>query len=90
MTKLEQKLIELGYEKQADKMVKYIAFGSDKSNIKIEILTGYNRENIYVHYVKVNNKTLLSTAKDILDYTLNLQQAFNQLQQDLEVLKKYE
>lgn len=90
MTKLEQKLIELGYEKQADKYVKYIAFGLDEGNLKIEILTGYERNSISTYWVKVNNKTYLQNEKDILDYTFNLQQAFNQLQNDLKELKEYD
>lgn len=78
MTKLEEKLLELGYE---------------KSNIP----------RIYIKRIYCNNiqlticgNTVLSPkiqTNNIVEYQWeidNLQQAFNELQKDLEELKKYE
>ena len=78
MTKLEQKLLELGYERTTyfdiTEVIWWkgsIAIATDKRGLKIK------RANVQVGYV---NK-----QQDID----NLQQAFNILQQDLEVLKEY-
>lgn len=86
MTKLEEKLIELGYEEQP------------KYNSK-QIIILYLKDMFYglaIYYNSVTNKIVdnlvltngkcVRTQKDI-DY---LQQAFNTMQKDLEVLKQYE
>ena len=86
MTKLEQKLIELGYEKEityvsSNVFSKYIVTLTMTYCISIEldiqgkVETGYVDSN---HYFK--------TQQEIND----LQQAFNEMQEDLEELKKYE
>ena len=81
MTKLEQKLLELGYEFYLidNGRVIYI---KDYHKIRLTIVMS---EKIY---------GFINTYKiDRIDYQQdidNLQQAFNQLQNDLEVLKKYE
>ena len=75
MTKLEQKLIELGYETN-NSIYKYWFKG------QIVIQTFYGRlENYYI--ICPNN---IHRQQDID----NLQQAFNQLQNDLKELKEYE
>lgn len=71
MTKIEEKLIELGYETNCE--VYKIWF---KGNI--QIITFYGRIEDYV----ITPNTI-HNQQDID----NLQQAFNTLQQDLEVLK---
>ena len=79
MTKLEKKLIELGYEEQR------IYWRKDMNNgVPIQL-----------HVFKTIEKIM-----GCLDFNMrniseqwhidNLQQAFNQLQKDLEVLKEYE
>ena len=75
MTKLEQKLIELGYEKGKIAYQKSL-----KGNIEIyiyvfpnELVGGVEQHDHYVMYQSQIN---------------NLQQAFNQLKKDLEVLKE--
>lgn len=89
MTKLEEKLIELGYELEVIK--------DEWANIYI-----YHFEK----YIKYYNNSLviqLSEEKKIISFYVvnsglfddttdinNLQQAFNQLQNDLEVLKQDE
>lgn len=82
MTKLEQKLVELGYEffgwnvkiKMYEKRIKYTI---------INICT--KEDKLLYKYCEPINKHIKS-QQDID----NLQQAFNQLQKDLEVLKEYE
>jgi hypothetical protein len=75
MTKLEQKLIELGYETN-NSIYKYWF----KGQIVIQTFYG-NVENYYI--ICPNN---IHRQQDID----NLQQAFNQLQSDLKELKEYE
>ena len=84
MSKLEEKLIELGYEKRIDIPYAYYkyAFRDGKGNfiwIHIEILD--NR----IIYYSVQNVTTFFRKQQEID---NLQQAFNEMQKDLEMLKK--
>lgn len=83
MTKLEQKLIQLGY--------KDVYFGNwhkvtkHKFVKKIVVLNNeINTDKCGVYWIKKSSNRLYTTQQDID----NLQQAFNQLQQDLEVLKE--
>lgn len=82
MTKLEEKLVELGYEKSFPfrTFAKYL---KDKCCVIYITLNCETHEiiNSYIH-----NITYVITQQDID----NLQQAFNQLQKDLEVFKEYE
>lgn len=81
MTKLEQKLIELGYIEQwnYDGVALYI-----KNSIDYETCIFINKQKITS--TKINVKEPI-TQQYQLD---NLQQAFNQLQNDLKELKEYE
>ena len=72
---LKEKLIELGYETDCDFCEIWL-----KGNI--QIITFYGRIKNYC-IITSNN---IHRQQDID----NIQQAFNQLQKDLEVLKKYE
>ena len=79
MTKLEEKLIQLGYEK----IIKHFYYEKtmDGWRLSIELL-----EDKISHTCVFNfpvNRVFIETQQDID----NLQQAFNQLQKDLEVLK---
>ena len=75
MTKLEEKLIELGYE------TKNAVYRYWKKGL-IVIETSYER----IADCYVCTTRLIRTQEDIEKY----QQAFNQLQKDLEVLKEYD
>ena len=82
MTKLEEKLIELGYVE--DKCYSNVYKKIENKNIFIIRLNYKNRNKI--DYICIENAYYIETQQDI-DH---LQQAFNQLQNDLEVLKEYE
>ena len=80
MTKLEQKLQELGY--------KYFACGTytklyNGHEISIELIV--NRTKICGYYLETNTKQFIYQYK--ID---RLQQAFNEMQNDLEILKECE
>ena len=80
MTKLEQKLIELGY--QETPYGSWLKYHNDNGYFAFEIekhkkIKGMVRPSMY---------TWFRTQQDID----NLQLAFNELQKDLEELKKYE
>ena len=85
MTKLEEKLIELGYVKDLKNSYEYETFyfrlfdDFHTLHINVEI-------DGYITHSYVKGFDVVSCQGDIFDW----QQAFNQLQQDLEVLKKYE
>ena len=86
MTKLEEKLIELGYKRRIDIPYGYYkyAFRDGKGNfilIHIEIL-----DNRIIYYSVQNITTLFRKQSEIN----NLQQAFNEMQKDLEVLRNVE
>lgn len=84
MTKLEEKLIELGYEPKGD-----IFYVKDCGNLELAI----NVENniILKDYSCLNVKEISIYDKEMLLTILNaIKRAYNQLQQDLVVLREYE
>lgn len=87
MTKLEEKLIELGYEfdhyEVFTKQNSYRKVFGDIDCAGIFIYTNKNSNKI-VSYYAINGVVKSQIHID------NLQQAFNELQKDLEELKKYE
>ena len=79
MTKLEEKLVEFGYEK--DKIFKwYFKLSSNGMEISISITDNGLKG-------KVWNKYRYYDQQQDID---NLQQAFNEMQRDLEILKECE
>ena len=82
MTKLEEKLLELGY--------KYIesinCFGKKYSRF-ISIFIELNKDKSKVNDYDTEYTTYRFKKQEQID---NLQQAFNEMQKDLEELKKYE
>lgn len=80
MTKLEEKLIQLGYRRGL-KLVTYFykKIDCDSNSITITFIFDYKFSRIINYYVEAFIKT-----EQGLEYS---QQAFNQLQKDLEVLK---
>lgn len=76
MTKLEEKLLELGYELETHTYIKRL-----KGNIALCIYVTPNR---LIGGVECDKFFMYQFQID------NLQQAYNQLQNDLEVLKEYE
>ncbi len=78
MTKLEKKLIELGYERGYHNM-----YHKNFSRIFILTIEVYKK----VIFGRVYSECREFSSQDKID---DLQLAFNQLQNDLEVLKKYE
>ena len=80
MTKLEEKLIELGYKFDINNwgISKY-----QRGDRFIETICISKSQNMIVGEPCIYVKDNIKTQEDILD----LQQAFNQLQKDLEVLK---
>lgn len=86
MTKLEEKLLELGYVYDHKNSYKYEIFMwkpyGEFGSIKINIERGKNQ----INFAGVDKVGMIQEQQDID----NLQQAFNILQQDLEVLKEYE
>jgi hypothetical protein len=96
MTKLEQKLIELGYEER------HFIFDLEKYYFKYNYAVDYKIEDWYFRIHLNSDKTKINYAcveisgddnyiqfysQEQID---NLQQAFNQLQNDLKELKTYE
>ena len=87
MTKLEEKLIELGYEEQPkhahnQRVVLYF-----KNIYDYSLAIYYDcKSNKIIDEVVFTNAKIIRTQQDID----NLQLAFNELQRDLEVLKEYE
>lgn len=82
MTKLEEKLVELGYVQ--DKLFSNIYKKVENRNIYIMRLNCRNENKLEYGYIE--NNYYIQVQQDID----NLQQAFNQLQQDLQVLREYE
>ena len=82
MTKLEQKLIELGYKPSIFEN-RYIKYYKETDNY-ILIQLSKNKNSIMSY--SFGSQKAFTNQQDID----NLQQAFNQLQNDLEVLKEYE
>ena len=85
MTKLEEKLNELGYKPYDDFMLirTFIKIYNDKWNLIME--TGLYETKVIECYVDLDAMTI-HTQQDIDD----LQQAFNVLQKDLEKLRQIE
>lgn len=82
MTKLEEKLIELGYEQYGDTRLYSKNFlETDK---EIVIVLNYERNEINIY------KVFCPSSFYKQEQMNNLQQAFNEMQKDLEMLKKYE
>ena len=85
MIKLEEKLIELGYEYSS-----YDDMNCEKEYVKLmngATLYFYTSDISNYHYsMCVANSKIIHNQNNID----NLQQAYNQLQQDLEVLKENE
>ena len=79
MTKLEQKLIELGYENIKDYYTKSFGFS-------FNIYITFNTNNKPIGWVKEMPLYMFTEQQDIN----NLQQAFNIMQKDLEILKECE
>lgn len=85
MTKLEQKLIELGYN-GLDYLK--LCYCKNVENVHIDIWLNDDKLSINKNASGVQKRRLqnIRTQQDID----NLQQAFNQLQSDLKELKEYE
>lgn len=83
MTKLEQKLLELGYEewRYSFEHVTYIKTYNDKVDLNIDIDNAKTK--ITNWYLYVEEITIKQQS-----YIDGIQQAFNQLQNDLEELKE--
>lgn len=79
MSRLEEKLIELGYKHYAGKM--YIKFQHKYSN---ELVIEISQDKIINFYVYSYDSYIKQEQID------NLQQAFNEMQKDLEELKNVE
>lgn len=82
MTKLEEKLIELGYEQFND--TRLYSKPYLETNNEIIIVLTYERNEI--NFYKVFCPSSFYKQQQVND----LQQAFNVMQKDLEELKKYE
>lgn len=82
MTKLEEKLIELGYE-----YVESINCFGKKHSRFISIFIELNKDKSKVNDYDVEYNICRFKKQQQID---NLQQAFDVMQQDLEELKKYE
>ena len=86
MTKLEEKLIQLGYEKHPKEVcVWFKKVVIEYTSVILNIVTTSDKI-VNSFLTPPNEYVYLETQQDID----NLQQAFNQLQLDLEVLKEYE
>ena len=78
MTKLEQKLCELGY-----RYTKYKHYFIKRHNRFVYIFVDLNATNTKINDCGIETPNNAYSKQEQLD---NLQQAFNQLQKDLEVL----
>lgn len=90
MSRLEQKLFELGYKIQ-ESMIKDRTFYFKK--FKDSFITIYTNEKITKVFSEESYVGCIDTRFYLKDYekrSNNLQQAYNQLQKDLEVLKGVE
>lgn len=87
MTKLEEKLIELGYElKRIEENTENEFIASKSVNCDGDIVMGIWENKIKCYYLYTYFCKHIF-RQDTID---NLQQAFNVMQKDLEELKKYE
>lgn len=86
MTKLEEKLIELKYEPLGCYYSKDISYETYKFTLVIAI--NADEQSIRNHYLYINDRLWSISSKDDLKlFEYELQQAFNQLQNDLEMLQ---
>lgn len=86
MTKLEQKLIELGYEVDDWLSWSFTNVAYSKKYRMHNIVIYVNKETITIKCYRIIPIAFYNEQQDID----NLQQAFNQLQKDLKVLKNDE
>ena len=84
MTKLEEKLIELGYTQDA---IHKILYFKNIYNARIILWLNKSCSNITKDSGVLKNESIYVRKQQDID---NLQQAFNEMQRDLEELKKYE
>lgn len=85
MSGLEDKLIELGYELSKDEITKTIFGHKLNGNFENHIIIKNNKiVNCYVCYYE--EYYIVKVQQDID----NLQEAFNEMQKDLKILKEYE
>ena len=82
MTKLEEKLLELGYE-----YINHNHYYKKRFTKFVYSFIDLNSTNTRINDYGVETPNNVYRKQEQLD---NLQQAFNQLQKDLEVLKEYE
>ena len=86
MTKLEQKLIELGYEfDHYEVFTNQTAYRKPIGDIDCAIIMIFTNKNINTI---VTNYVINGIVKSQIHIN-NILQAFNEMQKDLEVLKKY-
>lgn len=89
MLRLEEKLIKLKYESLGCYYSKDISYKAYKFTLVIAINT--DEQSIRNYYLYINDRLFsISSKDDLKSFEYELQQAFNQLQNDLEVLKEYE
>lgn len=88
MNKLEEKLIELGYNKcYYDNFTKQTTYYKNNEYLEITIVVNWNAYGNKIVRSGVEYWTKMFSTQQQID---DLQKAFNQLQKDLEVLKEYE
>lgn len=88
MTKLEEKLIELGYKDYGIPSYHYnihLFKKIYKYPIEIRIYPAENKQRVMNYVIHIDDSYSFNEQK----FIDNIQQAFNQLQQDLEVLREY-
>jgi hypothetical protein len=85
MTKLEQKLIELGYRNYYDNFTRQTTYYKNNEYLEIRIVVNWNAYGNKIVRSGVEYWTKMFSTQQDID---NLQQAFKQLQSDLEVLKQ--
>lgn len=84
MTKLEEKLIELGYKQ--DLTLKHLYF-KNINNTRILLWLNKSRTNITKDSGVLKNESIYVREQQDID---NLQQAVDTMEKDLEILKEYE
>ncbi len=83
MTKLEEKLIELGYEEIALDNIRYFKWINDW---RITFVLNKDNETYQDYFIAHKKDDGVRTLEDIYQ----LMFTFNEMQKDLEVLKEYE
>ena len=81
MSKLEEKLIELGYRYYYDNSEGYLYIKTHNKKYLFNVLLSYSKRRIETY--EVSSVYDFHSQQDID----NLQQAFNEFQKDLEILK---